>query len=576
MLRAVELEGLVAPLEAPPRPEYHEDTAPPLPSDWDAGDEGREVEFKRLNAAEAPVRAIYKHVKVHCNAFLNSDGGTLMFGVSDRGRVLGLSLGPRDRDVIRTGIDQIFMNFYPRADPLLYHISYRRVIPPPASPSKAATIYTPQDAERFVLMIQVRRGLAPIYFVSTACEEAYIRGSAASLTASKAMVNQRLCFGKPPPLTFAGLASPLLAAPPALLRAFGAEWERVYAALVSHLDAPPVLYIEGGPLSGKTSLAGKLAAELAPVFGEGLLELDWAKEAQPLSKWQKFEGRLQATPALPATGKTDVDQGRYDARAKEAREADTPAQSQTSYWHTRRYVIILENVPAADMIRSVLRRRPRSSLLLVTSARRLALDVECGAVPLVLGPWSAQRREEALKAVAPHAPPPLVAALAAHAPEQPGLVLAVAPLLARCPDVAPMQVAAAGVARDAVARRFSPLTGVRRLLLSLALLALPVSVRDAALLWDVPAAVAAAILHIWSDHYGLLRPAAAASAEGRVVVAQVVLLAASAVQPTEQDALFIEGALRTKSPLTPIAAAWAVALGRPALAWLALARCMRP
>lgn len=534
------------------------------------------MEFKRLNAAEAPVRAIYKHVKVHCNAFLNSDGGTLMFGVSDRGRVLGLSLGPRDRDVIRTGIDQIFMNFYPRADPLLYHISYRRVIPPPASPSKAATIYTPQDAERFVLMIQVRRGLAPIYFVSTACEEAYIRGSAASLTASKAMVNQRLCFGKPPPLTFAGLASPLLAAPPALLRAFGAEWERVYAALVSHLDAPPVLYIEGGPLSGKTSLAGKLAAELAPVFGEGLLELDWAKEAQPLSKWQKFEGRLQATPALPATGKTDVDLGRYDARAKEAREADTPAQSQTSYWHTRRYVIILENVPAADMIRSVLRRRPRSSLLLVTSARRLALDVECGAVPLVLGPWSAQRREEALKAVAPHAPPPLVAALAAHAPEQPGLVLAVAPLLARCPDVAPMQVAAAGVARDAVARRFSPLTGVRRLLLSLALLALPVSVRDAALLWDVPAAVAAAILHIWSDHYGLLRPAAAASAEGRLVVAQVVLLAASAVQPTEQDALFIEGALRTKSPLTPIAAAWAVALGRPALAWLALARCMRP
>jgi predicted HTH transcriptional regulator len=46
-------------------------------------------------------------VQHYVNAFLNSDGGTLYFGIDDDGRVLGVPLNRKQRDHLRLRIDTI-------------------------------------------------------------------------------------------------------------------------------------------------------------------------------------------------------------------------------------------------------------------------------------------------------------------------------------------------------------------------------------------------------------------------------------------------------------------------------------
>jgi len=80
-----------------------------------------------LNATAKPINLILQHTKVHANAFLNSDGGTLCFGISDRGNVCGIPLDAASRDKIRVGIDITLKRFYPQVDPLLYSVYFRLV-----------------------------------------------------------------------------------------------------------------------------------------------------------------------------------------------------------------------------------------------------------------------------------------------------------------------------------------------------------------------------------------------------------------------------------------------------------------
>jgi hypothetical protein len=72
-----------------------------------AVEEDREHEFKAVQQTKNPMQAISEHCKKYINAFLNTDGGTMYFGVEDDGRLVGVPLDRKTRDMIRLKIDGI-------------------------------------------------------------------------------------------------------------------------------------------------------------------------------------------------------------------------------------------------------------------------------------------------------------------------------------------------------------------------------------------------------------------------------------------------------------------------------------
>lgn len=125
-------------------------------------EESRQLEFKTVTSAN-PVRAIADVSDVYAVAFLNSQGGKVLWGVRDDDKaVVGVALTEKQRDEVRLAITDKLHNIEPKIDPTQFRIAIDRVRKAPA------------DANLFVVSLVVPRvkNGGPFFASGT---EAYVR-----------------------------------------------------------------------------------------------------------------------------------------------------------------------------------------------------------------------------------------------------------------------------------------------------------------------------------------------------------------------------------------------------------------
>lgn len=91
------------------------------------GSETRNMEFKR-GSGEYLSLAFKHHVRRYTCAFLNSEGGSLLVGVEDSGRVQGIRCSHREEDRARLLVDSILQGFRPQVFPDAYTLTFIPVI----------------------------------------------------------------------------------------------------------------------------------------------------------------------------------------------------------------------------------------------------------------------------------------------------------------------------------------------------------------------------------------------------------------------------------------------------------------
>jgi hypothetical protein len=142
-------------------------------------DENREHETKGLQNAQNPVKAIVdKHVEEYVNAFLNTDGGIIYFGIEDNGQVRGIRLSRSQRDVLRTQIDQIVHKFSPSVEPKLCQVSFVQVVGDQIDPDTC------------IVEIHVLKGTEPLYL--TGSQKAYLRRDGSTFPMPLDMMQSRI------------------------------------------------------------------------------------------------------------------------------------------------------------------------------------------------------------------------------------------------------------------------------------------------------------------------------------------------------------------------------------------------
>eukprot|EP01083_Nonionella_stella_P279273 950091_1 len=87
-------------------------------------DESRTVEFKQVCPSY-----IFRNSAKYVNAFLNSEGGSIYFGIDDDGIIEGISLNRNQRDKIRCNLDHAFSRPPTPVDTSLYKMQFHNVYP---------------------------------------------------------------------------------------------------------------------------------------------------------------------------------------------------------------------------------------------------------------------------------------------------------------------------------------------------------------------------------------------------------------------------------------------------------------
>ncbi|XP_066281505.1 schlafen-like protein 1 isoform X1 [Branchiostoma lanceolatum] len=115
------------------------------------GTETRSLEFKKGDGNFLDVH-LKKTVAKYICAFLNSDGGTLMVGVTDDGQVCGVSCDHRREDNVRIDIDSVIKGFRPQVFPSQYSVKFTPVLEqsihgdaPTNRKVLSITVHTPTD-----------------------------------------------------------------------------------------------------------------------------------------------------------------------------------------------------------------------------------------------------------------------------------------------------------------------------------------------------------------------------------------------------------------------------------------------
>uniref|UniRef100_A0A8D0MX18 Schlafen AlbA-2 domain-containing protein n=1 Tax=Sus scrofa TaxID=9823 RepID=A0A8D0MX18_PIG len=91
------------------------------------GCETRNVEFKRGSGGYLS-RAFKHHLRCYVCAFLNGEGGSLLVGVEDGGRVQGVRCSPRDEDRVRLLVDSVLQGLKPQVFPDAYRLEFIPVV----------------------------------------------------------------------------------------------------------------------------------------------------------------------------------------------------------------------------------------------------------------------------------------------------------------------------------------------------------------------------------------------------------------------------------------------------------------
>jgi len=169
--------------EAPPRqePQVAEEPGEPCERCYTLNqriqvEEDREHEFKSLAKARDPVRTISEYyIEKYINAFLNTNGGVIFFGIEDDGTVQGIQLDRGSRDHLRTEISKLINRFQPSVEPDLYRIDF---VPVTGAEST------------YVVEIHVSRGTASLYM--TGSQNFFIRRDGSNFLMPFDMIRSRL------------------------------------------------------------------------------------------------------------------------------------------------------------------------------------------------------------------------------------------------------------------------------------------------------------------------------------------------------------------------------------------------
>lgn len=126
--------------------------------------EDRNNEFKECKGKNFDISTACLMISSYVSAFLNTEGGTIYYGVADNGLITGIKMNRKGRDLFTQSFDNILNKFRPAIGPSLYRMNY-------------APVYNKQRKvipDLYVIEIEVTQGdLDKIYF--THKEEAFVK-----------------------------------------------------------------------------------------------------------------------------------------------------------------------------------------------------------------------------------------------------------------------------------------------------------------------------------------------------------------------------------------------------------------
>lgn len=143
-------------------------------------EETRFCEFKEIKAAD-PVRAIGRLVEQYVVAFLNSEGGRILWGIRDEDRlVAGVPLDYRQRDEVRRTVIDKILHIQPAIAPSVFQINFHEVYDgdQPLPDVYIVEIYVPRPQTKL------------LYFTSD--EEVYVKTEAGKKKLSGAEIQAEI------------------------------------------------------------------------------------------------------------------------------------------------------------------------------------------------------------------------------------------------------------------------------------------------------------------------------------------------------------------------------------------------
>ena len=115
-----------------------------MPREWVVGmrvrkvSEGTQVEFKQ--GRTSLLQRVMNDIERYGNAFVNTRGGVLIYGVTDDGIVEGVRLNRHDRDFINNGLGERISTLTPKIPPECYRLIFVPTKLPPNTPSAQAAL----------------------------------------------------------------------------------------------------------------------------------------------------------------------------------------------------------------------------------------------------------------------------------------------------------------------------------------------------------------------------------------------------------------------------------------------------
>ena len=126
--------------------------------------EDRKNEFKECKGKNFDISYACSLISNYVSAFLNTEGGTIFYGIADNGRITGVHLSRRNRDLFTQCFDNVLNRFNPRVNPNFYRMTYVPLF----------TIDRRIMQDTYIIEIEVQQGaLNEIYF--THKEEAFVK-----------------------------------------------------------------------------------------------------------------------------------------------------------------------------------------------------------------------------------------------------------------------------------------------------------------------------------------------------------------------------------------------------------------
>eukprot|EP01124_Arcella_intermedia_P022821 TRINITY_DN3489_c0_g1_i1.p1 TRINITY_DN3489_c0_g1~~TRINITY_DN3489_c0_g1_i1.p1 ORF type:complete len:886 (-),score=213.43 TRINITY_DN3489_c0_g1_i1:923-3580(-) len=214
-------------------------------------EEDQEHEFKAVHYVAHPFEAITEYCLKYINAFLNTNGGTIYFGVEDDGKIVGLNASRGQRDELRLRIDSIVSNIRPQVDVHLYQLDFYNIIDP-EKPD--------EETEDYVIAVKVERGRAPVY--KNPKGVAWMRMTGSTRKMDPLLIEERIKQGRPETNVFN------LTSVPRNFTGRKAEIGKIRNFVNSYYENNQVIVIllHGLPLVGKTSLARRLIYEFSSQY----------------------------------------------------------------------------------------------------------------------------------------------------------------------------------------------------------------------------------------------------------------------------------------------------------------------